>query len=91
MTGDSDGSADSPLYAAAIEQNMSKADRVVRGVVGIWLLAMSVGAVLDRRHVIGTITGIAGLGLLSNSLTGHCSGNELLGIDTSSGTSCSVE
>ena len=74
-----------------LEKNMSQADRIVRGVVGIWLLAMSVGALLDRRHVIGAITGIAGLGLLSNSLTGLCGGNAVLGIDTSSNTSCSVE
>ncbi|MCU4926865.1 DUF2892 domain-containing protein [Halobacteria archaeon AArc-dxtr1] len=74
-----------------MEQNMSQADRVIRGVSGIWLLAMSVGALLDRRHVIGAITGIAGLGLLSNSLTGRCGGNALLGIDTSSDRSCSVE
>lgn len=69
------------------EQNMSKADRIVRGVGGIWLLAMSVGALVDHRDVIGAITGISGLGLLSNSLTGHCGGNALLGIDTSSNTS----
>lgn len=74
-----------------IEQNMSQADRVIRGVVGIWLLAMSVGALLDKRHVVGAITGIAGLGLLSNSLSGHCGGNALLGIDTSSDTSDSIE
>nr|WP_245726727.1 DUF2892 domain-containing protein [Natronorubrum sediminis] len=70
---------------------MSQADRVIRGVSGIWLLSMSVGAVLDRRYVIGAITGIAGLGLLSNSVTGHCGGNAVLGIDTSSDASCSVE
>lgn len=74
-----------------MKQNMSQADRVVRGVVGIWLLAMSVGALLDRRHVIGAVTGIAGLGLLSNSVTGYCGGNAVLGIDTSSDTACSVE
>ena len=74
-----------------LERNMSQADRIVRGVVGIWLLAMSVGAFLDRRHVVGAITGIAGLGLLSNSLTGYCGGNAVLGIDTSSDTSCALE
>ncbi|AUV84078.1 DUF2892 domain-containing protein [Salinigranum rubrum] len=66
-----------------MSQNMSTADRVVRGVVGIWLLAMAVGAALDRRNVVAAIAGIAGAGLLSNSLTGHCGGNALLGIDTS--------
>lgn len=74
-----------------LEQNMSDADRIIRGVVGIWLLAMSAGAFLDKRHVVGAITGIAGLGLVSNSWTGHCGGNALLGIDTSSNESCSVE
>jgi hypothetical protein len=68
-----------------LSRNMSTADRVVRGVAGIWLLAMAVGALLDRRDVVAAVTGIAGLGLLSNSLTGHCGGNALLGIDTSSG------
>ncbi|WP_152040568.1 YgaP family membrane protein [Salinigranum salinum] len=67
-----------------LSRNMSTADRVVRGVGGIWLLAMAVGALLDRRDVVAAVTGIAGLGLLSNSLTGHCGGNALLGIDTSS-------
>ena len=62
---------------------MSTADRIVRGVAGIWLLAMAVGAALDRRTVVAAVTGIAGAGLLSNSLTGHCGGNALLGIDTS--------
>jgi hypothetical protein len=71
----------------ALRQNMSTADRVVRGVAGIWLLAMAVGAALDRRGTVTAITGIAGLGLLSNSLTGHCGGNALLGLDTSSSES----
>lgn len=74
-----------------LKQNMSKADRVVRGIVGIWLLAMAVGALLDKRHRVGAITGIAGIGLLSNSLTGHCGGNAILGIDTSSNDSCALE
>lgn len=74
-----------------LQQNMSKADRVIRGVAGIWLLAMSVGALLDERYEIGAITGIAGLGLVSNLVTGHCGGNAVLGIDTSSNDSCSIE
>jgi hypothetical protein len=69
-----------------LKRNMSAADRVVRGVAGIWLLAMAVGAALDRRGVVAATTGIAGLGLVSNSLTGYCGGNAMLGIDTSSGT-----
>ena len=73
-----------------LERNMSQADRIVRGVVGIWLLAMSVGALLDTRYAIGAIAGIAGLGLVSNSLTGHCGGNAVLGIDTSGNESCSI-
>ncbi|WP_372910197.1 DUF2892 domain-containing protein [Salinigranum sp.] len=71
----------------ALRQNMSTADRVVRGVAGIWLLAMAAGATLGRRGTVAAITGITGLGLLSNSLTGHCGGNALLGIDTSSSES----
>ncbi len=67
-----------------LERNMSDTDRILRGVLGIWLLAMSVGALLDRRRVVAATTGIAGLGLLSNWRTGHCGGNAILGIDTSS-------
>ena len=74
-----------------LKQNMSKGDRIIRGVVGIWLLAFSVGALLDNRRVIGVTAGIAGLGLVQNFVTGHCGGNALLGIDTSDGRSCSIE
>jgi hypothetical protein len=74
-----------------IKQNMSEADRIIRGVVGIWLLAFSVGALLDNRRVIAITTGIAGIGLLQNFVTGHCGGNALLGIDTSTGEACSIE
>lgn len=70
---------------------MSDADRIIRGVVGIWLLAFSVGALLDNRCVVGITTGIAGLGLVQNFVTGYCGGNALLEIDTSVGESCSVE
>ncbi len=74
-----------------IKQNMSEVDRIVRGVVGIWLLAFCVGALLDNRRILGVTAGIAGLGLLQNFVTGHCGGNALLGIDTSAGESCSIE
>ena len=74
-----------------LERNMSDSDRIVRGVAGIWLLAMAVGALLDDRRVVAATTGIAGLGLLMNSATGHCGGNAALGIDTSGGAACSLE
>lgn len=74
-----------------VARNMSDIDRVIRGVAGIWLLALSVGALLDNRRVIGITTGIAGLGLVQNFVTGYCGGNALLGIDTSAGESCPIE
>lgn len=70
-----------------LQQNMSQADRIIRGVLGIWLLAMSLGALTDKRGTVAAITGIAGAGLLSNSLTGHCGGNALLGINTAENSS----
>ncbi|WP_199174844.1 YgaP family membrane protein [Halegenticoccus soli] len=73
-----------------LEKNMSEVDRVIRGVLGIWLIVMSVGAMLDGRRVVAATTGIAGTGLLLNFATQHCGGYALLGIDTSSGESCST-
>lgn len=65
-----------------LEQNMGDIDRIIRGVAGIWLLALAISAVLDERSVTATITAIAGLGLLGNAASGTCGGNLVLGIDT---------
>lgn len=65
-----------------LDRNMGDRDRIIRGVAGIWLLAMAVSAALDDRRVAATTVGIAGMGLLGNALSGRCGGNLLLGIDT---------
>lgn len=64
------------------QQNVGGIDRVVRGVLGIWLLAVAVSAFLDDRRTTAATTAIAGAGLLRNAQSGHCGGNALLSIDT---------
>lgn len=71
-----------------LERTVWKADSTVRWIIGLRLLAISVGAVLNRSCVVGAHTAIPRLGLVSNSLTDHCGGNALLRIDTSSIDSC---
>lgn len=78
----------SPMQLA---QNVGDADRIIRGVAGIWLLAVAVSAVLEERSKIATITATAGLGLLGNAVSGVCGGNLLLGIDTTTDSACSRE
>lgn len=65
-----------------LDRNMGERDRIIRGVAGIWLLAMAVSAALDDRRVVATTLGIGGLGLLGNARSGRCGGNLLLGVDT---------
>jgi hypothetical protein len=66
------------------EQNVGGKDRIVRGVLGIWLVAVAVSALFDDRRATAAMAGIAGAGLLRNAQSGHCGGNALLGIDTTS-------
>lgn len=57
-------------------------DRVVRGVIGIWLLAVGLAAWSQNRKTLSLIGLIGGAGLLQNAVTGFCGGNWLFGIDT---------
>lgn len=66
------------------DRNMGNRDRIIRGVVGIWLVATALSAAFDERRITATTLGIAGLGLLGNAMSGRCGGNRLLGIDTTS-------
>ncbi|WP_231190146.1 DUF2892 domain-containing protein [Haladaptatus sp. DYF46] len=65
-----------------MRQNVGGLDRVLRGVLGIWLVVIAVAAYRVQRRTTALITGIAGLGLLQNAATGYCGGNQLCGIDT---------
>lgn len=47
-------------------QNVSRVDRVVRGVLGIWLLVVALAAYLNDQHTKVTTAAIAGAGLLVN-------------------------
>lgn len=68
-----------------MRSNLDTVDRIVRGVIGIWLLVIAVSALRVRRRPTAALAGIAGLGLLQNAAVGYCGGNRLLGIDTSAG------
>lgn len=65
-----------------MRQNVGGADRIVRGVLGIWLIVVGLAALRVGRRTTAAVAGIAGLGLLQNAVTGFCGGNYLLGIDT---------
>ncbi|TYL38216.1 DUF2892 domain-containing protein [Natronococcus pandeyae] len=73
-----------------MRKNVGGLDRIVRGVLGIWLLVVAVAAYTDDEHERAAIAGIAGLGLLQNTVTGFCGGNYLFGIDTTD-DSCGVD
>lgn len=73
-----------------MQRNVGGYDRIVRGVLGIWLVVMAAAAYQDDKRERAAIAGIAGLGLLQNVWTGFCGGNYLLGVDTTR-DSCSVE
>ncbi|NHN42034.1 DUF2892 domain-containing protein [Halorubellus sp. JP-L1] len=62
--------------------NLDEYDRIARGVIGIWLVAVAVSAARARRRTTAAIAGITGLGLLQNAVTGYCGGNQLCRIDT---------
>lgn len=72
-------------------KNMDGFDRLLRGVAGIWLLAVAISAVRANRRLTAVTTIIASLGLLGNAASGFCGGNRLLGIDTTSGAACPRE
>lgn len=70
-----------------LPRNVGGADRVVRGVLGIWLAVVAVAAYLDDRPTTAAVAGVAGAGLLQNAVTGFCGCNALFGIDTTRGSS----
>ena len=51
-------------------QNVGGVDRIVRGVLGIWLVVVAVAAVLDNRRMTAAIAAIAGI-LLNMILPGN--------------------
>ncbi|RZH67386.1 YgaP family membrane protein [Natrinema altunense] len=73
-----------------MERNVGGLDRIVRSVLGLWLLAVTVAALVAGRRGTAVATGIAAAGLLFNAMTRFCGGNYLLGIDTTE-ASCSRE
>ncbi|SIR46296.1 Protein of unknown function [Haladaptatus litoreus] len=73
------------------ENNVGGIDRIIRGVSGIWLIAVAISALLDDRRTTAAIAAIAGAGLLRNAQSQHCGGNALLGIDTTTSESRSLE
>ncbi|WP_049922195.1 YgaP family membrane protein [Halopiger djelfimassiliensis] len=73
-----------------MKRNAGGDDRIVRGVLGIWLVVTAGAAYRDGKRERGALAGIAGAGLLWNAVTGFCGGNYLLGVDTTT-DSCSVE
>ncbi len=66
------------------EQNVGGIDRLLRGVLGIVLLGVAVGATIAGRRPIGLVAAIGSIGLLFNVATQFCGMNALLGIDTCS-------
>ncbi|QSW99971.1 YgaP family membrane protein [Haloterrigena alkaliphila] len=73
-----------------MQRNVGGTDRIVRGVLGIWLVVMSAAAYQDGKRERAAIAGIAGIGLLQNAWMRFCGGNFLLGVDTT-GDSRSAE
>ncbi|ELZ82369.1 hypothetical protein C453_14828 [Haloferax elongans ATCC BAA-1513] len=61
-----------------MRQNVGTSDRIL----GLWLLAVAVSAFRVGRRAMAATTGIAGLGLVQNAVTGFCGCNWLFSIDT---------
>lgn len=64
--------------------NVGGFDRVLRGILGVWLVVVALAALRVGRRTTAAVAGIAGAGLLQNAATGFCGGNWLFGIDTTS-------
>ncbi|WP_254763565.1 YgaP family membrane protein [Natrinema marinum] len=73
-----------------MQRNVGGLDRIVRAVLGTWLLVVAGAALLTDRRTTAAATAIAGSGLLINAVTRFCGGNFVLGIDTTEGC-CSRE
>lgn len=63
-------------------KNVGGIDRIARGVVGVALSGLGVGAFLAGEPVAGVLAAAFGVGLLSNAATQYCVVNAALGIDT---------
>lgn len=66
--------------------NVGGVDRVLRGVLGVWLVVVALAALRVGRRTTAAVAGIAGVGLLQNAATGFCGGNWVFGIDTTGGS-----
>jgi hypothetical protein len=66
------------------ERNVGGMDRIARGVVGVCLLAVAVGALFAGRRSAGVAAAVGSAALLFNFTTGRCGLNKLLGINTCS-------
>lgn len=70
-------------------RNVGGIDRIVRGVLGSWLIVVAIAALFDGRRETAAVAAIAGSGLVFNALTRFCGGNYLVRIDTTTDASCS--
>jgi hypothetical protein len=68
----------------ALERNVGGLDRIARGVVGVALAGLAVGALVTGRGGVAVTSAVAGGALLFNAATQFCGVNALLGIDTCS-------
>ncbi|UPM43081.1 YgaP family membrane protein [Halocatena salina] len=66
----------------AFERNVGGIDRIVRGVLGTWLLLVTIRAMLNGQRTKAFATGIASVGLLFNVVIGWCGLNAALGVDS---------
>lgn len=66
-----------------MNRNVGGHDRIVRGVLGTWLLVVALAAFMDDQDAKAATAAIAGTGLLVNWTTRFCGGNALFGINTS--------
>ncbi|SFR58717.1 YgaP family membrane protein [Halogeometricum limi] len=65
-----------------LPRNVGGRDRILRGVLGVWLVVVAVAAYSEDRRLSAAVAGLSGAGLLQNAATGFCGGNFLFGIDT---------
>ena len=73
-----------------MQRNVGGYDRIVRGVLGSWLVVVAAAAYQDEKRERAAMAGIAGAGLLWNAVTRFCGGNYLLGVDTTA-DSCAAD
>lgn len=74
-----------------MQRNVGGSDRILRGVLGIWLVVVALAAIQTGKRTTAAIAGLAGIGLLQNALIGFCGCNWLFGIDTTTGGEASCD